>query len=297
MTRVMSRMLKLIVPMPIRQLPWRAKWVWKKEKSGAMAGSYFRLMIWTVRELFCKELEFSLADGTKVATMRNNFVGLFSYISGNYEPHLVDFLKKSLRPDGVFVDVGANVGVYSLSAARVLSERGQIISIEAHPYTFDFLKRNMSNVQGCNVVLVNAAAGNTSGTASFNYDGGNSGSSHVSNSSESSVTVPVKTLDQILDESCVHKVSYMKIDVEGFEPLVLEGAEATLKRNPCMIIQMEIDARHLRRYGFAPSVLVHLLSKYDFKPHQIENGKLVPVIDPGDIEYGDYIWTGAEVGS
>lgn len=243
-----------------------------------------------MRELFNEELTVTLNNGMKLRTMRNNFVGLFAHVSGQYEPDLIEFMESRLSQNGVFVDVGANVGIYSLSAARVLSDRGAVVAIEAHPYIFKFLEKNLSDTNGPQIFALNVAAGHEAGEIGFRYETGNSGSSHVSETGGDSATVPVRKLDNILEELGIGKVSYLKIDVEGFEHSVLRGAEDVLKENPDIVLQTEIDARHLRRYDLGPDSVVQFLRDRGFVPHILRRGEIVPVPDVSEICYGDFIW-------
>ena len=141
----------------------------------------------------------------------------------DYNIDELDFLRQHTPDGGVFVDVGANVGTFSLVMARHVGPRGKVIGIEPHPVTFARLSFNNAASGSAQVRLVQAAAGPDDGELLIETDGGNLGASHVVTGAASSaaIKVPSLRLTRILDEAGVTRVDGLKIDVEGFEDRVL----------------------------------------------------------------------------
>jgi FkbM family methyltransferase len=141
----------------------------------------------------------------------------------DYNLEELDFLRQYAPAGSVFVDVGANVGTFSLVMARHVGPQGTVIAIEPHPVTFARLAFNNAASGSRQVRLVQAAAGESDGDLLIETDGDNLGASHVVTgpASAQAIKVPSARLVRILDEAGVTKVDALKIDVEGFEDRVL----------------------------------------------------------------------------
>lgn len=141
----------------------------------------------------------------------------------DYNLDELDFLRQHTPPGGVFLDVGANVGTFSLVMAHHVGSNGKVVAIEPHPTTFARLAFNHAATRVPQVRLVQAAAGPSDGELMIETGGDNLGASHVVTGAASAqaIKVPALRLTRILDESGVSKVDGLKIDVEGFEDRVL----------------------------------------------------------------------------
>lgn len=141
------------------------------------------------------------------------------------------------------VDVGANVGVFSMFAADAVGAGGAVISIEPHPFAFQVLTRNLAPF-ACGRQL-NIGCGDRSAEMALHYVPGRLSVSSVRPRPDrtESVDMTVRRLDDVLEESGVDSVDLLKIDVEGFENAVLRGADQTLRRTQRMVI--ETDERGL----------------------------------------------------
>lgn len=141
----------------------------------------------------------------------------------DYNLDELDFLRQHTASGGVFLDVGANVGTFSLVMAHHVGSNGKVVAIEPHPTTFARLAFNHAASKVPQVRLVQAAAGPSDGELMIETDGDNLGASHVVTGAASAkaIKVPSLRLTRILDESGVSNVDGLKIDVEGFEDHVL----------------------------------------------------------------------------
>ncbi|RTM13219.1 MAG: FkbM family methyltransferase, partial [Bradyrhizobiaceae bacterium] len=141
----------------------------------------------------------------------------------DYNLDELDFLRQHTPAGGTFVDVGANVGTFSLVMAQQVGTSGKVIAIEPHPVTFARLSFNHAASKTAQVRLVQAAAGEADGELMIESGGGNLGATHVviGAASADAIKVPSRRLTRILDEAGVTQVDSLKIDVEGFEERVL----------------------------------------------------------------------------
>jgi FkbM family methyltransferase len=157
-------------------------------------------------------------------------------------------------PGDLFVDVGANVGLHTLAAARAMEGRGRIIAFEPFEPTKILLEKTIfMNGFSAITYVHQAAVSNQEGTRELflgETSGHNSLFGPVSPSSSASrtVTVPVVRLSDVIggDEA----VTLLKIDVEGAELNVLEGSKLIIERNPDIALIVEFGPSHLRRCGY-----------------------------------------------
>ena len=151
----------------------------------------------------------------------------------------------ALRPDDLLVDIGANVGSYTMLGGAA---GAQVLAVEPIPDTFAWLKRNIAvNGLDARVVALNLGLGRDEGQLRFTR--GLDTVNHVLEAGESAddvIEVPVCTLDKVLEG---RRPTLIKIDVEGYETEVLAGAGQALANPGLMAVIMELNGSGMR-YGF-----------------------------------------------
>lgn len=158
----------------------------------------------------------------------NIYVGLHEFTDMAFCLHL-------LRSGDLFVDVGANIGSYTILASKVVGAKS--FTLEPVPKTFKYLKRNiyLNEIEH----LVDArccAAGLAIGSLMFSTNLDTMNKVVTTDYEGSSIEVPVESLDKLLDNL---KPTLIKIDVEGFEPEVIAGAKNTLLCNSLLAVLLE----------------------------------------------------------
>ncbi|WP_137789143.1 FkbM family methyltransferase [Bacillus sp. E(2018)] len=151
--------------------------------------------------------------------------------TGNWEPYMMTTLKKYLKDGGIFVDVGANIGYHALHAAS-LNSNLDCICFEPHPEIFEQLQQNIAINSFSNVRAHPLAIGNSVGHINFhmqnrnNYNRGMSAIDYYDGigTDYKTVQVPTTTLDTFLDLETKSKVKLIKIDTQGHEYQVIQGA-------------------------------------------------------------------------
>lgn len=169
------------------------------------------------------------------------------------------FLRTFLRPGQVVVDVGANIGTHAIVAALRVGPTGRVYACEAHPATAAFLRRNI-RLNGLEPIVeaIDSAIGETAGQAVFS-DYRSDDQNHVTTACADGIAVSVRTLDSLVPNG---NIDLLKIDVEGFELMVLRGARATLAR--VQAIYFEAWDRHFARYGYSFADLYDFLTLHGF---------------------------------
>jgi FkbM family methyltransferase len=173
-----------------------------------------------------------------------------------YEPHLTALIAETLRAGSVFVDVGANIGFFTLLAARCASPGGFVLAFEPHPGARAQLQQLLAlNGLEQAVTVAAAALSNESAPAARLFTTADSVLSSLDPALAplaktypllTSVEVPVSTLDDWLDAAgppwADRSIDLVKIDVEGVEERVLQGMTRTLARNPSLALVCETAA-------------------------------------------------------
>jgi FkbM family methyltransferase len=153
---------------------------------------------------------------------------------GLYENEEVETCRQSIGPGATCVDVGANVGWFTLHFAAWVGRSGRVIACEADPNIAEALRQNCQlNGFANRVEILNSAVSDLPGTIRFiRSSQGSSGWGSVlpqpGNQGGTTLDVPATTLDEILSSRGIRDVAYLKIDVEGYEFAVLKGAAQSL---------------------------------------------------------------------
>lgn len=183
-----------------------------------------------------------------------------------------EFLYSLIKKDAVVLDIGANIGETTLHFAR-LASNGIVFGFEPVPYVFDFFQNNVRLNNVDNIIAQNIALSNKDEVLFF-QDTPNKNSSGITlnkNEVENSAKVLATTLDSLDAKQAFKKIDLIKIDVEGFEPFVLEGASnSILKYRPKMYVEINHD--HLQRNNFSNTDLLFIIQNLGYDLF-IVNGK------------------------
>jgi FkbM family methyltransferase len=175
---------------------------------------------------------------------------------GSYEPHVVSTLDRLLREGDVFVDVGANVGFHTFQAAARVGTTGRVVAVEANPENARLIAHTIESNSIGNVELLPLALAAGRGYVSFGTHVGSNGGflpDGASTTGSGRGTI-VPTL--ALDDLDLDRVSVVKIDVEGAEGIVIDGAARTIERHRPTFV-MEFSQEMTTRVS-ARSPLEHL---------------------------------------
>ena len=169
------------------------------------------------------------------------------------------FLRSYLRLGDTVVDVGANIGFMSLISSVVVGDQGQVHAIEAHPKTYNALRGNVKFNGFGNVKTYNLAAGEKQGHITFSDKKQDDRNSIASGSD--GIKVEMKSLDSM--EFGDGPIALLKVDVEGYEKFVFEGADQVLERTQC--IYYESAADHFEEFGYDCMQLNDMLRSKGFE--------------------------------
>lgn len=204
---------------------------------GTPLRSALRVARWQVHCRLQDEVEFDWIDGAKLAVRRGMTGATGNIYAGLHEFGDMAFLLHLLRPGDLFVDVGANIGSYSVLAGKVCG--AHVIAVDPDPESQKALHRNLRlNGLEAKVRVEGVAAGAEAGTVRFTV-----GLDTVNMVLTDSVTqggreVPQRRLDDIVGD---RSPTLIKLDVEGYEAQALQGAERVLQDAKLLAIETELD--------------------------------------------------------
>lgn len=154
---------------------------------------------------------------------------------GNWELDVCALLERTLQPGMTFVDVGANIGYFSVLASKLVGSEGRVFAVEPDPRTLSLLRANLRRHGCANTTVLPIAAHSKTGHVPFVVNPEGAAGSGIDPEAKDAVMVPSARLDDVIEGS----VDVIKIDVERAEHLVVRGAEQTLKRSPAPMVVAE----------------------------------------------------------
>jgi FkbM family methyltransferase len=198
---------------------------------------------------------------------------------GVWEPNLTAWIADRLNPGDLFLDIGANIGYFSLLASQIVGRSGRVVAIEPSPPTFGFLQRNLSLNRVRNVRAVNVAVSDREEELDlFLHSENDSGSAtgvHKWASQQGFVRgsrVRALPLNSILESGEIEAARLIKIDVEGYEGHILPDLLQLLPRcrRDAEII-VEVTPSALAQEGRTSSQMLDGFISQGFHLYEIEN--------------------------
>lgn len=195
---------------------------------------------------FLKKLAVQLLPRTILGWGKRRY---YSYVVPRFWEADVEPIKCFVRPGDSAVDLGANIGWYSVVLARLVGESGKVYAVEPIPETFNLLSAVVKKLGLSNIELFNCAVSDRHGSAVMeiprhDYGGSNFYMAKIipgqsSNSALDSVEVPLRSLDELLPGSLPGRVTFVKCDVEGHKLAVLKGASKFFQLvKPAMMMEV-----------------------------------------------------------
>lgn len=180
---------------------------------------------------------------------------------GVFEPKETALVLQYLKPGMTVVDIGANVGYYTLLAASCVGRSGRVIAVEPSPLAYQKLVTTVLTNRISQVAAFQIGIGDSIGAADL-YLGSNANHSPTMLPIQAPVicNVPVRPLDDCIYEWGVERIDLLKVDVEGYEPRVFAGASIALTSRRIRAILCEFNDYWLRKAGSTPEALWQVLS-------------------------------------
>lgn len=196
-----------------------------------------------------------------------------------WEPDLSSYLANSVTPDTVFLDIGANFGYFTcLVASRIGTQgAGKVIAVEPNPQMQRLLRKNIQvNWSMAPVDIFDCAATDQEGFIEFTIPKDRAANASLATSikadNDSRFIVKTSSVDQLV---AGRVVDICKIDVEGFEALVLRGSAKTINLSPNINIIIEWSLDQMRSAGFSPNDLLSIFDTYKLDAYHLPPSRFI----------------------
>lgn len=221
-----------------------------------------------------------LRSGALIRTTHTDHLQLVIYYLGTFEPYCLPYLRGCVTEGGTVVDVGANIGFYTLESAISVGRAGRVIAIEAAPSHAKSLKENIELNALQNVSVIETAVGSSKGTATLTRAGDDNLGMFSLGAIDGAEThvVSLTTIDDLLDESNISSLDLIKMDIEGSEHNALRGAERAIKKyRPAILIELNDAA--LKTCGSSTQEVIKFLHDLNYRGWEIRRGSAEVVFE------------------
>lgn len=221
----------------------------------------------------------SLPHGRIAVDLRDTGVGQQIYDRREYEPNETAVIRRCVRPGDRFVDVGANVGYFTLLAATLVGPAGRVVAVEPEEHNFRLLSRTVALNRLANVTAVNVALGEADGEVVIRKSATNFGDHRVGGG-DGRVGQPVRLapLDAVLRANGVAAIDFLKMDVQGYECHVVRGMQGVLAGDRRLAVLCEFWPHGMRAAGGDPDEFLRAFAGGGFGAHLLgANGVEVAV--------------------
>jgi len=208
---------------------------------------------------------------------------------GVYEKGELKRFAEVIRPGMTVVDVGANLGTYSAVALDRLQGEGRLLAVEPARENFAWLQRNTRGNRGTlpasQVTLVRAALSDRAGWATLFKNPGNKGDNRLYEDSllPQRERVPTVTLDSLCRKHRIRSIDVLKIDVQGFEVRVLQGAEKILRSSRSCHLFCEFWPGGMRKAGTGTEGFLKFLQSHQFRLFEVTGAQLRPLSEAATV--------------
>ena len=183
----------------------------------------------------------------------------------------------------IVVDIGANIGYYSIIAAKRVGEEGKVFAYEPENENLILLEKNIEINSFNNIIAIKVALSNQFGTSKLYLTEDNKGTHSLidNRQTNNSVAVGTDTLDHSLEQFGFPKIDLIKMDIEGAEILALDGFKRVIDTSPNLIMFIEFYPNAIRRLKREPIELLNNLKELGFSISVIDEDKkkLVPLVN------------------
>ncbi len=199
--------------------------------------------------------------------------------SGIYHKQMTKLIKSTITKGMVCLDVGANIGYFTLILARLIGQEGKVFAFEPEPHNFDLLEKNIAINGYHNITPIQKAVSNKNGKAKLFLNRVSLAGHSLATPRKSerqfvrdTIEIEQQTLDTFFRDYD-GKVDFVKIDVEGAELAVVEGMENIISKNKDLVIITEFFPDALRSFGSTPKEFLNTLLQYGFNLYDINDQK------------------------
>jgi FkbM family methyltransferase len=215
--------------------------------------------------------------------VRDYPIGQTLYLDGNYEPELQRLMQHANLSGSVCLDVGANIGLHTLTMSELVGGAGQVFAFEPETHNFQLLELNLRRNGISNVVLQQCAVSDQQGACQIGLSPVNYGDHRISTTAPAdwqTQEVEMTTIDACVGHLPNRAIRFIKIDVQGHELHVLRGMKQTLEKNPDATMVIEVAPDLLAHAKTSAKELMSLLESWGFTGWELLEHRIIPISPP-----------------
>jgi FkbM family methyltransferase len=226
--------------------------------------------IWTALEdiNYIDSLKKRIDDELYIICYKDSILAKYIFTQ-KFEQNEIEFIKKYLNEGDVFIDIGSNIGLFSLIGAKYVGKSGKVFSFEPAKRTYQRLIENikLNNLQ--NIFALNMAISNIKGIFKLNisdtkYDAWNSFGKPTAGEIKKTEDVITTTIDDFVSEYKLNNISLIKIDVEGWEIPVLQGGKELFSSKHAPTLLVEFTDENAKNAGYSCKELYYILKDFGY---------------------------------
>jgi FkbM family methyltransferase len=266
----------------LSKFPWRdgKAYLYERLHGGLTPGERFAV-VWLDKGF---RMQLDLADPEQLKV----------YFYGHYhERYEADLVQRLLQGDDVFWDVGANIGYFTLVAATALNNRGRIVAFEPGKNAYARLAENLSLNPYSNIQTFAVAVTDREGEAVLHLSGDiadSSASLYAAGQTQARHEVcRTVSLDHFLRDEGLDPPDLIKLDAEGAELAVLQGAQGLLADSPPLWL-MEMEEKNLLAAGASKAAVADFLTGYGYRAAHLRKGRWYETADLASVKGRNIFW-------
>lgn len=258
-----------------------------------------RKLAWSMYKLLTPDAErwMNVHGVPLLVNIHDGGIGFTLFLQGEYTLTRVSEIRGVVKEGDVVIDIGANIGYFTVLLANLVGPEGKVYAFEPDPRNFYLLQRTIARNGWTHVIAEQKAVSNEAGELSLYQTQSWASNTLTPGAHISTVKVQVVTLDDFLPDE--PHISFVKMDMDGSEPLALQGMAQLIQRSPGLRLLAEYEPGNLKRYLSDPLDFITIAGEHGLKLTAIldpRNGRLpnldlAPLKNLAECAYLDLLFT------
>jgi len=210
-----------------------------------------------------------------LVNIHDSGIGSHLFLGGRYALARVSEIREAVKEGDVVIDIGANIGYFTVLLANLVGQEGKVYAFEPDPRNFDLLQRTIERNGYSHVIAEQKAVSNKAGEFLLYQTQSWAASALTPTGHVGTVKVQVITLDEFLSNE--GHIDFVKMDIDGSEPLAIEGMAQLIQRSPHLQVLAEYQPGNLKRYLSNPLDFITIAEQHGLRLTAIldsDNGRL-----------------------
>jgi len=196
-----------------------------------------------------------------LANIHDKGLGTHLFLRGDYATARVSEIRQVVKEGDVVVDIGANIGYFTVLLADIVGPKGKVYAFEPDPRSFNILQRTIKRNGWSNVIAEQKAVSNKEGEILLYQTQSWTANAITSTEHVSTVSVQMVTLDDFLSNE--NHIDFVKMDMDGSEPFAIQGMRQVIKRSPNLKVLSEYQPHNLNQYLSKPLDFITIAEQCD----------------------------------